>query len=322
MRSIILFLIILFMVIMYSQANLQKAVNMALKKLQQSGEYMTILNRYGFTDMNVGVTSCEAYDSASWPKVDGVLKEVLYSWKTILFCHEPVAYPPYLDTPETGFEMDIAAAITQELRKKYNVPSLTHTWTFIEPEEGIDFFSAVKVKIEGGQCDIALSAIQVTDARKLEVDFTCPYLARQKVLIRSNMDPEISVTTNNQANSAKISGITYEANRDYVQKNIPKADFVYTNDTELIYTSLVFDLVHIVLDDSDWANYLIKQAVPDKCADKCKFYTSEPLKKYLSMVVRTKPLQGDIPTPNSSTTTLANFQILFAAMMLLLLMFV
>jgi ABC-type amino acid transport substrate-binding protein len=289
MRAILsaVVIVVAYLLVICIEANLKTAVNMALKSMYASGEYEQILAKYGWNEMNAAVSACDGYQKLQWPTKSGVLKEVLDHFQSIVFCHDPRPYEPYLISETEGFEIDLAQGIVKQIREHYKVPQLKYSWSFIYANK-TDFWTSVKQKIESFQCDIALSAILITDERKKEATFSCPVLARQKVLIRSSLDASMPITDVSSANQDNIKIITYNSNQALVSQLIPKAQLILTNYTDILYKSLLFDTVHLAIDDSDWSKYIIHTLLSNRCNGKCRIYPLDKKIQYLGMVIRTK----------------------------------
>lgn len=86
-----------------------------------------------------------------------------------------IPYEPFefvKDGKNVGFDMDIAAEIATDAKLELNVLDAS--------------FDSIESGLFSVQCDIAISSVSITDARKAKMDFSTPYMDDDLVLIASD----------------------------------------------------------------------------------------------------------------------------------------
>lgn len=94
---------------------------------------------------------------------------------------EPFEYLDDNGNP-TGIDMDIAAALAEELGLKLKVNDMA--------------FDSVVASVASGTCDIAMAGLTVTEERKKSVDFTQTYFSSSQVVIAKTGDPILDIVVN------------------------------------------------------------------------------------------------------------------------------
>ncbi|MBT2513264.1 ABC transporter substrate-binding protein [Arthrobacter sp. ISL-30] len=111
----------------------------------------------------LALTACGTPSGGSAPAASGV--QLIESGK-LTVCSD-IPYEPFefvKDGKNVGFDMDLASEIAKDLQVEPNVLTV--------PFEGIQSGQALSTN----QCDVAISGISITDARKTVMDFSTPYL--------------------------------------------------------------------------------------------------------------------------------------------------
>lgn len=135
-------------------------------------------------------------------------------------------YPPFeeldSDGNYVGYDVALGQAIAEELGLEY-APTT------------IQFDGLIPALTAGGQCDVVISGVTVTDERQEEVDFTTSYYTDDQAVVvmkdgkftNENVDKELNKSG---MVIAVQSGTTGE---DYAKENFPKAKIVgYGNATD------------------------------------------------------------------------------------------
>lgn len=117
----------------------------------------------------LALTACGSSDTPAAP-TDADALTVLNAGK-LTVCSD-IPYEPFefvKDGKNVGFDMDVAAEIAKDLSLELNV---------------IDSgFDAIESGLFRTQCDIAISSISITDARKGNMDFSTPYMDDDLTLV-------------------------------------------------------------------------------------------------------------------------------------------
>lgn len=111
----------------------------------------------------LALTACGSSGGSASPTASGVK---LIDSSKLTVCSD-IPYEPFefvKDGKNVGFDMDLASAIAKDLKVESNVLTV--------PFEGIQSGQALNT----AQCDVAISGISITDARKTVMDFSSPYL--------------------------------------------------------------------------------------------------------------------------------------------------
>ncbi|MCW8398069.1 ABC transporter substrate-binding protein [Legionella sp. PATHC038] len=144
-------------------------------------------------------------------------------------------YPPfeYSDHGEIkGFDIDLARLIAKELGKKAVFDNMQ--------------FSTVLPAISSGQDDIAIATITITDARKVNFDFSDPYYFEGMASVYHSSQP---ITTPSQLTGKKVAvqlGSTMEI---WLRENYPKVELTTFDNNNQAIEALLANHVDVVLLD-------------------------------------------------------------------------
>ncbi len=118
----------------------------------------------------LALTACGSSDTPAASSTDANALSVINAGK-LTVCSD-IPYEPFefvKDGKNVGFDMDIAAEIATDAKLELNVIDAS--------------FDSIESGLFSVQCDIAISSVSITDARKQKMDFSTPYLDDDLVLI-------------------------------------------------------------------------------------------------------------------------------------------
>lgn len=118
----------------------------------------------------LALTACGSSDTPAASSTDANALSVINAGK-LTVCSD-IPYEPFefvKDGKNVGFDMDIAAEIAKDMKLELNVI-----------DAGFDSIESGLFKV---QCDLAISSISITDARKGNMDFSDPYMDDDLVLV-------------------------------------------------------------------------------------------------------------------------------------------
>lgn len=159
---------------------------------------------------------------------------------TLTVCSD-VPYKPFEDFDKSspsgfsGFDIDLMTEIAKGLDLELAVQ-----------DSGFDGIQS-GAALAAGQCDIAASAMTITDAREKNLDFTEPYYdSKQSLLVPSGSD----ITTIDDLADKKVGVQQGTTGADYAKENVPEGtDLVsFPSDAEL-YPAIESGNVDAVLQD-------------------------------------------------------------------------
>lgn len=159
---------------------------------------------------------------------------------TLTVCSD-VPYKPFEDFDKsspsgfTGFDIDLMTDIAKGLDLKLSVK-----------DSGFDGIQS-GAALAAGQCDIAASAMTITDAREKNLDFSEPYYdSQQSLLVPSGSD----IKTIDDLAGKKVGVQQGTTGADYAKENVPEGtDLVsFPSDAEL-YPAIESGNVDAVLQD-------------------------------------------------------------------------
>lgn len=171
--------------------NLKDALDAALYKIIESGDYDTIYNAW-FSGAVVLTDDSDANTATTFPAAasldtDGTLAMIIAAGEIVF--GSDTTYPPFeylKDNVVVGFDADIGAAIATELSTAYGKTIVakmeTNDWDPIIPD------------LKTGKFDAILSAMTKTAVRAQEIDFTRSYYTSKQAILANNQAPTISTT--------------------------------------------------------------------------------------------------------------------------------
>lgn len=118
----------------------------------------------------------------------------------------------------TGFDIELTEAIAKEIGKKVE-------WTDID-------FKGLIPAILSGRADAAVSAIYITDARKLVADFSDPYYAGGLVVLTKKANP---IKTLKDLDGKRVSVQVGTKSVKYLQDSHPKVKLVEVEKNEEMF---------------------------------------------------------------------------------------
>lgn len=95
------------------------------------------------------------------------------------------------DGKPTGIDMDIAAAIANELGMKLEIKDMA--------------FDSVVGSVAAGTCDIAMAGLTITEERKQSVNFTQTYFSSSQVVIAKTGDSILDIVVEDPENKEELS---------------------------------------------------------------------------------------------------------------------
>ncbi len=144
-------------------------------------------------------------------------------------------YPPfeYSDHGEIkGFDIDLAKLIAKELGKNAVFDNMQ--------------FSTVLPAISSGQDDIAIATISVTDARKVNFDFSEPYYFEGMAAVYHSDQP---VTTPSQLKGKKVAVQLGSIMEIWLRENYPQIEMTTLDNNNQAVEALIAGHVNVVLMD-------------------------------------------------------------------------
>ncbi|MGM9454648.1 substrate-binding periplasmic protein [Legionella bozemanae] len=144
-------------------------------------------------------------------------------------------YPPfeYSDHGEIkGFDIDLAKLIAKELGKNAVFDNMQ--------------FSTVLPAISSGQDDIAIATISVTDARKVNFDFSEPYYFEGMAAVYHSDQP---VTTPSQLKGKKVAVQLGSIMEIWLRENYPQIEMTTLDNNNQAVEALIAGHVSVVLMD-------------------------------------------------------------------------
>ncbi|HHF7374971.1 substrate-binding periplasmic protein [Legionella bozemanae] len=144
-------------------------------------------------------------------------------------------YPPfeYSDHGEIkGFDIDLAKLIAKELGKNAVFDNMQ--------------FSTVLPAISSGQDDIAIATISVTDARKVNFDFSEPYYFEGMASVYHSDQP---VTTPSQLKGKKVAVQLGSIMEIWLRENYPQIEITTLDNNNQAVEALIAGHVNVVLMD-------------------------------------------------------------------------
>lgn len=142
-------------------------------------------------------------------------------------------YPPfeYSDHGEIkGFDIDLAKLIAKELGKKAVFDNMQ--------------FSTVLPAISSGQDDIAIATISVTDARKVNFDFSEPYYFEGMASVYHSEQP---ITTPSQLKGKKVAVQLGSIMEIWLRENYPQIEITALDNNNQAVEALIAGHVDVVL---------------------------------------------------------------------------
>ncbi|MCE0724385.1 MULTISPECIES: substrate-binding periplasmic protein [Legionella] len=144
-------------------------------------------------------------------------------------------YPPFeysVHGEIKGFDIDLAKLIAKELGKKAVFDNMQ--------------FSTVLPAISSGQDDIAIATISVTDARKVNFDFSEPYYFEGMASVYHSDQP---VTTPSQLEGKKVAVQLGSIMEIWLRENYPQIELTALDNNNQAVEALVAGHVDVVLMD-------------------------------------------------------------------------
>lgn len=121
----------------------------------------------------LALTACGSSNTPAASSTDANALSVINAGK-LTVCSD-IPYEPFefvKDGKNVGFDMDIAAEIAADAKLELNVIDAS--------------FDSIESGLFSVKCDIAISSLSITDARKQKMSFSTPYLDDDLVLIAKN----------------------------------------------------------------------------------------------------------------------------------------
>lgn len=170
--------------------------------------------------------------------------------ETILRIGTNAEYPPFefKDGAEfTGVDMDLAKIIAEKLSLKYEI---------IDME-----FDSLIPSLAGGKIDMAISAITITDERKVQVDFSEPYYLANQVII-AKPDTKLKIEKLEDLAKYKVGAQNGTTGQIYVDSMLVSAKLMdaknlrkYSTNIEAITDMLNGNIDFVIIDDSAAEGY-------------------------------------------------------------------
>lgn len=183
-----------------------------------------------------------------------------------------LAYPPMesvatgSNAPE-GFDVDMMTEIAKRM-------SLTCEYLPAQKFDGI-----IPMIKQGGKADVGCSCFTITDERKVEIDFSDPYMDSNQALVTRT---DATATTKDALNVAgkKISTQSGTTGEQWIKENLPKATCVPLDDAIQCMTGCQTGLYDAVVADLPVMQYLCKNSYTD-----CKVALEIPTGEQYGIVV-------------------------------------
>ncbi len=119
----------------------------------------------------LALTACGSDNGAAEPSAEASGEASFINAGKLTVCSD-IPYEPFefvKDGQNVGFDMDVAAELAKDANVELNVIDAS--------------FDSIESGLFKSQCDIAISSISITDARKAKMDFSTPYMDDDLVLI-------------------------------------------------------------------------------------------------------------------------------------------
>jgi len=171
-----------------------------------------------------------------------------------------IPYEPFefvKDGKNVGFDMDVAAEIAKDAKLDLNVIDSS--------------FDSIESGLFSTQCDIAISSISITDARKAKMDFSAPYMDDDLVLIARN---DSGITDLETAKDKKV-GVQQATTGEKYGKENGLENLVGYEDAGLQTQALLANQVDAVLGNQSVLGYAVKDKPDYKAV--ANFKTGEQL---------------------------------------------
>ncbi|WP_159611870.1 ABC transporter substrate-binding protein [Glutamicibacter sp. JC586] len=204
----------------------------------------------------MALTACGS-DSSSEPSADASGFPLNQGKLTI--CSD-IPYEPFefvKDGKNVGFDMDVAAEIAKDAKLDLNVIDAS--------------FDSIESGLFSTQCDIAISSISITDARKAKMDFSTPYMDDDLVLIAKNGS---GITDLASATDKKV-GVQQATTGEKYGKEKGLKNLVGYEDAGLQTQALLAGQVDAVLGNQSVLGYAVKDKPDYKAV--ANFKTGEQL---------------------------------------------
>ncbi|KTD05336.1 substrate-binding periplasmic protein [Fluoribacter gormanii] len=154
-------------------------------------------------------------------------------------------YPPfeYSDHGDIkGFDIDLAKLIAKELGKRAVFDNMQ--------------FSTVLPAISSGQDDVAIATISITDARKINFDFSEPYYFEGMAAVYHSNQP---VTIPNQLKGKKVAVQLGSIMEIWLRENYPQVEITVLDNNNQAIEALISGLVDVVLMDGSQGKIYCKK---------------------------------------------------------------
>eukprot|EP01027_Heterolobosea_sp_BB2_P009821 GEZU01014450.1.p1 GENE.GEZU01014450.1~~GEZU01014450.1.p1 ORF type:complete len:340 (-),score=53.88 GEZU01014450.1:76-1095(-) len=224
------------------------AFNAGYHEVVESGEYDTIMEKW-----NVGGLRCdqclpESSSMNEWPEnPEGLFRTILIQSKVIAFGHNINGFPPFWNG-SAGLEDDLAEAVVQRIGAHYNVPDLRKKWVapLIDPK---GYFESLYQNLNTLGSDLLLSNIAISPQRRQVVEFSCPYIYVYSAIVRSGLDPQLTLTTPESLNAPGVKvaihkGSVYEP---FAATNLTKATVIIRDTLAQALSMVADEEVHVAI---------------------------------------------------------------------------
>ncbi|EFC38406.1 predicted protein [Naegleria gruberi] len=178
--------------------------------------------------------------------------------------YTPVSWPtknPFTD--RTGLVMcidlgglgypfqDARLLVANTLVKKINnhYGSKLQTYVKYVNTTALGFFDTMKNAVNSGICDVISVNVEQNDARRKAVHFQCPWGTTSKAFLRTELDPQLELSTYKSLNQSNVivatyAGTTYEID---VKTNLPAAQYISFGTPETQWKLILDKKVHAVV---------------------------------------------------------------------------
>lgn len=194
----------------------------------------------------LSVSACSADDVASAPP------DIEQQTVAALSVCTDVPYPPFefvdpqAELGYAGFDIELVAAIGERLGQPIQIV-----------EAGFDAFVSGDA-FTSGQCDLAISAITITEERRSHVAFSDPYFNLAAALTVANNPTVNTLDDLTEVNRVGVLTGTYEA--DFATQNVTRATVVEFDVYDVLIDALIAGAVDAALTDLVTAAELVKEA--------------------------------------------------------------
>ena len=148
-----------------------------------------------------------------------------------------------------GFDVDVINAVAEKM-------GLTASYL---PNQKFD--TLVPIIKQGGNADVSIAAITITDERMESVDFSEPYLDSNQAIVVAKGSSETEETLNDASKQVVCQGGT--TGDEWIGENLPDAVRVPVDDVTAALTGVQTGLYQAMVVDLPVASYMLSQSFSD-----------------------------------------------------------